>query len=142
MSEFTGAGLILYYFDHDQLKYCILEDRKGRFDFPKGAIDNNEYPYDCAIREADEEANVKQDYFEPVLGLDPYNNFVCGDRLVLYLCKFNKENINNLRIKRNPKNGVLEHRKIMWLTKEEGNRKILSYMSGSLDWAESSVLNL
>ena len=140
---YTGSGLILYIIDENKnIKYCCLETDDGKYDFPKGEIDFPEHELDCAIREAEEEANIKRNYYDFVLGLDSDSNYNCSSRLLLYLCKFNPEYINNLRIKRNPKTGIFEHKKIYWLGKEEINKKILSYMKNSLDWAENKILNL
>lgn len=140
MKYLTGAGLILFIEESNKTKFCILVDNKNRFDFPKGALEKTEFPYDCALREAYEEANVEEKYFTPLLGTDPNNNFICGDSLVLYLCEFNPMYINNLRIKSNPENGVLEHKEILWLEKNEAQKNILSFMSKSLDWAERIIL--
>ena len=140
--EYTGSGLILYIKENDNIKYCCLKTKKGEYDFPKGCIDYPEHEVDCAIREADEEANIKREYFDFVLGIDQDDNYNCGDRLLLYLCKFDPTYINNLRVKKNPETDIFEHEKVLWLTKSEAEENLLSYMKGSLDWAEKIVLKL
>lgn len=141
MSNITGAGLILFVKENNEIKYCILLDNNDKYDFPKGAIEKFEFPYECALREGFEEANIESQYIKPVLGHDPGNNFLCGDNLVLYLCEFDKKYKNNLRIKRNPETDIVEHKRILWLNKLESQSNILYFMSESLEWAESKILN-
>ena len=140
--SYTGSGLILYIEEDENIKYCCLETKTGKYDFPKGGIDYPEHEVDCAIREAEEEANIKRGYFDFVLGIDQEKNYSCGDRLLLYLCKFDPTYINNLRILKNPETGIFEHEKVLWLTKNEANANLLPYMSDSLNWAENIILNL
>ena len=140
--SYTGSGLILYIRENNEIRYCCLETKNSEYDFPKGGIDYPEHIVDCAIREAEEEANVKREYFDFTLGIDPSQNYSCGDSLLLYLCEFNPEFINNLRIKQNPETKIFEHERVLWLTKKEANPFLLKYMNKSLDWAENIILNL
>lgn len=140
--SYTGSGLILFIDELNDIKYCCLETHDGKYDFPKGGIDHPEHEIDCAIREAEEEANVNREYYSFILGIDPDLNYSCGDKLLLYLCKFDPLYLNNLRIIANPETGIYEHKRVLWLNRKSAETKLLPYMSDSLKWAENKILSL
>jgi 8-oxo-dGTP pyrophosphatase MutT (NUDIX family) len=52
-------GCILEFQDGKDIRYLCVKGRKsGKWSFPKGHPDNNEEPYDCAIRELMEETGL------------------------------------------------------------------------------------
>jgi len=122
MPKVTGAGIIPV-LDNTQLKYTdlpkdylylILVDKKGRYDFPKGCIDPDEYAFDCALRESNEEANLKYKNFTHFHSEHEDKAFKCGEGLHMFLGYLS--DISNIRIKMNPKLPIYEHEKFMFLT--------------------------
>jgi 8-oxo-dGTP pyrophosphatase MutT (NUDIX family) len=52
----------------------ITNHRKGRYDFPKGLVEDNEDPKDTAVREVFEETNITIDKNNLIdIGVYPYN---------------------------------------------------------------------
>ncbi len=78
----TKTGLILFHYDMDELYYFLRRNsiyiaaaggvirnekgevlfifRKGKWDLPKGKIDEGELPVDAAVREVEEECGLKR----------------------------------------------------------------------------------
>ena len=159
MEECTGAGIVIYYDNRDfsikglqkDIVYLILTDRRGYYDFPKGGIDFGEYCFDCALRETDEEINIKRSDFEMFHGEDSKDGFSCGKGLIMFIGKIKKESISNTKRKVNEKTGSLEHINNSWLTKEEilsetivlngiETNKLPLYLHKCLNWASQIIV--
>lgn len=71
----------------------ILESLPGawptpEWGFPKGRRDLNESEYACAMREMEEETNIREDQIQPVRGLEPLVERFCGSNNVQYCHKY------------------------------------------------------
>ena len=120
--KITGSGIItvldntsLTYTDlpKDYL-YLVLVDNKGMHDFPKGGIDKGEYGFDCALRETAEECNIQKDDYSKFYTEDINKAFVCGEGLYMFLGML--KNIGNIKILKNPKYDIYEHKDFKFMT--------------------------
>lgn len=161
MEECTGAGIVVYYDNRDHsikgltkdIVYLTLTDRNGYYDFPKGGIDLDfgEYSFDCALRETDEEINLKRSDFEMFYGEESKDGFPCGRGLIMFIGKIKKESIGNAKRKVNEKTRLLEHIDNNWLTREEilsemieidglETNKLPMYLQQCLNWASQKIV--
>ena len=157
--KYTGAGIICYIdntkgtikeLSKDYL-FLILEDKKHQYDFPKGGLEPNEPIFDCAKREAFEEANIKSSNIEKFLVDSIDKAYVCGSGLVLFLAKLDIYSIGSIKIKLNHTINKFEHKQeFFYLTKEEATtneennnkeafKKMPFYLNKSLDWAYNII---
>ena len=151
MKNITGAGIIIYYDNRkgiiknlkDDIVFLVLEDNNGKYDFPKGGIEENEKPVKCAIRETQEECSLKKDlhYY-----LQENKFVVSGSGLVMYLANFLPKTYDSFyelpKVIPNPHSGFMEHKKDhMWLTSQEINEseKLLHYLKKYLMWAQNNI---
>ena len=147
----SGAGIVCYFdnrlgelksYEKDILYLC-LTTHKGRYDFPKGAIDYKEEIEACALRETYEECNL--DLFDFVSLSD--DAFQCGRGLFMFLGEIKLSSIKNIKIKMNPKMKIYEHAGFKLLTIENILKKdevldkprLYSYLRDSLKWADNII---
>ena len=146
--DYSGAGIICYIdntrgsiegLEKDYL-FLILEDKKGFYDYPKGRRDDNEDILNCALREANEEANIKMSNIEN-FAVDTLDNaFICGRGLVLFLAKLDPYSIGSIKVNFNAEINDYEHKQeIYFLTKEKAILKLPFYLNKSLDWAYNII---
>ena len=129
-SYITGAGVVPVFNNKDgiysdlskDLLYLVLIDRRGRYDFPKGSKNFNEGEtnFECAIREMDEECNLRPSHFKMLNGEE--DSVICGDSLVMYFGIVTS--IENVKLKPNPElldkgKTFYEHSGFKWMTYEE-----------------------
>ena len=96
----TGAGIVpifdnrtgIYSDLQNDLLYLVLVDRKGRYDFPKGSKNHKEGEtnFNCAIREMNEECNLKPTHFKILNG--EQDSIVCGNSTGISVLLFFKKN--------------------------------------------------
>jgi len=144
----SGAGIVCYFDNrsgdikkHEKdILYLCLTTHKGRYDFPKGAIDYKEEIEACALRETYEECNL--DLFD-FASLSDYS-FQCGRGLFMFLGEIKSSSIKSIKIKMNPKIKIYEHTGFKFLTIESilkkdeilGKQRLYSYLIDSLKWAD------
>tara|TARA_B100001094_G_scaffold332816_1_gene406680 strand:+ start:3390 stop:3857 length:468 start_codon:yes stop_codon:yes gene_type:complete len=118
----TGAGIVTVFnnlsskysdLPKDYL-YLILIDNEGKFDFPKGGIDEGEFIFDCAVRETSEECNLKKEDFKKFYTVNPEEAIKCGKGLYMFLGQV--ENISSIKILKNPKIDIYEHSGFKFMT--------------------------
>lgn len=146
MNKINGAGIIAYYDNRDgsipdkkkEILYLILQTFENEYDFPKGAIDEGERSIYCALREADEEVNLKEEY------IDFFIKRKLQSGLVMYIAKIKKEYFSKekyYKIKTNKVTGIKEHKDFMWITKEDALPDLLDYLKYFMIWAEDVILD-
>ena len=148
-SDITGAGIICYFDNTTSLikglekdiVFLVLEDHKGKYDFPKGCVDFGEYVYDCALRETFEESNISKNDIEEFTVNDIKNAHFCGEGLVLFLAKIKLESFSNVKIKKNPHTEKFEHKNFYFLRKDEVKNNLPVYLNKSIDWAYNIIKN-
>jgi len=151
--KFTGAGFVIYFNNKsnvikdmkNDVLYLTLIDNAGKGDFPKGAIDEFEDPFECAVRETEEETSL--------INKKHYTGFSTKSRvfskgLVMFTGIYNLDladihttpDINkNIKIFPNRKTGVIEHKSFFWGTYEESKKVLPPYLKEVLDWAKLNI---
>lgn len=143
----TGAGIVTVFnnlsskysdLPRDYL-YLVLIDNQGRFDFPKGGIDEGEFIFDCALRETAEECNLKEEDFEKFYTTNPEEAIKCGKGLYMFLGL--AENISNIKILKNPKIPVYEHSGFRFMTYDQiiESNKLYDYLIPAIEEAHKIV---
>jgi len=135
----TGAGVIVYKIENNVTYILSLEGPldhqkrlKGKWDFPKGIIENEESTLDCAIRETFEEADYMVSKGDIISG--PFQVSKC----FMYLAPY--DNIQIPKVKRNPMTGILEHQNCQWVSVEKLSVEAYDWLRPFVSWA-TSVIN-
>ena len=58
MIEETSAGIVLFRRENERILFLLLHYPSGHWDFVKGKMENEESPYETAIRETKEETGI------------------------------------------------------------------------------------
>jgi 8-oxo-dGTP pyrophosphatase MutT (NUDIX family) len=130
----TAAGFIIYRLDHDKpeilglvARHAFQIESNGIYDVPKGQRDNNEDPYQCALRECREESSLTPE--NVVAG--PYKH----GKLWLWLAECNQNPVINV----NPHTGEKEHLDTVWLSPDNIIANCLDYLREPLIWAKEKI---
>jgi len=67
-----SCGVILVLRNDNEDKFLILQQTQGNWSFPKGHIDGDETPIECAIRELSEEAGITDVEFAELPSIEEY----------------------------------------------------------------------
>jgi len=149
--KLSGAGVVpvfnnlkgIYSDLSKDVLFLVLIKKNGEYDFPKGQIEKDigEDPFTAALREMDEECNLK---FEDFVDLKKETEFIYGDNLAMYFGELS--NISNVKIKPNPKfleKGItlLEHQGFKFLKYEEAKENLLHYLVPSIEKANEWFKN-
>ena len=105
-----GSGFILFN-EKDEVLTLLVDEtltRKnaGCLDFPKGVIEKGESPWDCAVRECEEEAGIIISTANLEWGINP----IINGNLTIFLARTKSRGSLN----RNPNTGIYEHLMLMW----------------------------
>jgi 8-oxo-dGTP pyrophosphatase MutT (NUDIX family) len=154
MEKCTGAGIIVFFDNrgirHEKVKgleenilYLFMKGLDGFYDFPKGSIDEGEFPLDCAIRETYEEINLKSDdyVFVDNVGKSFFSEKQINNHVLrMYIAEIKKDCLYKPMIRKNPHTGILEHKSFTLSSKEKKYEMLLPYLKNPLDWAENVIL--
>jgi 8-oxo-dGTP pyrophosphatase MutT (NUDIX family) len=102
----------------------------NEWEIPKGRRKRGETNRDCAIREFEEETNIKADTYKLINNMIPFIEEYTGINGVRYKHVYYIGKINNeceLRIDKDNKNQYTEVKSIEWCTKEQCLEKIREY---------------
>ena len=123
--------------------YLFMKGLDDFYDFPKGSIDEGEFPLDCAIRETYEEINLKEtDYtFIEKTGKEFFskksnNNHV----LKMYIAELKPDSLHKPMLKKNPHTGIVEHKSFALVKKQDKYESLLHYLKDPINWAENVIL--
>ena len=123
-----GAGIVVV--KKFEEEYKILGLRLfGKYDLPKGKIEDGENAMEAAIRETEEEASITDLHFN--WGEVAYQS----GPITLYLAETTQEG----EVKRNPETGIFEHHGVKWLTWEEAENTLYTYLQGAATWARNVI---
>lgn len=154
INNISGAGFVIYFDNRNNIVldkpkdilFLLLIDNHNKYDFPKGVIDPYEDPYNCAIRETEEESYLKIN--KNYIGFENINN-IFGDGLKMYLGKYilDFEDIQgipdlnkNIKILPNEKSNFKEHKGFIWEVNNLSTKNNFpNYLKEVLDW---SLLNI
>ena len=150
-----GAGILIYFdntnnFDKklkkEILYLCLIDKRKGQYDFPKGCIDFNEEILRCAIRETAEETGlmINKNYV-----LDSNNFNVFADGLAMFSAKyidlmssfedFSLNKSKKIKIEKNPETLLKEHDGFVWLSYDQVCQNLIPYLQTTLDFYNTRI---
>ena len=125
-----GAGIVVVKKVDDVYKILGLR-LFGRYDLPKGKIEEGETSMEAAIRETEEEASITDLQFN--WGEVAYQT----GPITIYLAETTQDGA----IKRNPETGIFEHHGVKWLTFEEAECSLYSYLQGAATWARNIIFS-
>lgn len=127
----AGAGVVVVRSFPNGLRVLALQNHDGTLDIPKGAIDENEFPLEAALRECEEEASITQLDFR--WGLV----HIVNSELTCYVAYTDQE----AKIKRNPHTGIIEHSAAHWVDWNSILSNTENYLIPCLLWAKGVIEN-
>jgi 8-oxo-dGTP pyrophosphatase MutT (NUDIX family) len=125
-----GAGIVVIRKFDDEYKILGLR-LYGKYDLPKGKIENGEDAITAAIRETAEESSISDLSFN--WGLISYQT----GPVTIFLA----ETSQDPKIIKNPESGIFEHHGTKWLTWKEAEASLYVYLRGAATWAKSIVMD-
>lgn len=129
----SSGFIVLKKDSKDNYKILALVTKKGKFDTPKGGIEDKESPIEAAFRELEEEAGITSVTFN--WGLE---HIIINEQLLLFLGITNQKG----NIKRNPETGKFEHEGIAWVTFDEMSKNCLDHLLPAVLWAKANVFHM
>jgi len=131
-----GAGFIVFRKFKDGIKFLglkgpedIRKSRNGIWDLPKGTKEPGETDFQCAQREAFEEAGIFIINSDVVSG--PYEISACSIYLV--------ESSETPKITRNPVSGIYEHEGYAWLSPKKMEDECYTWLKPFIQWARQEL---
>ena len=125
-----GAGIVVVRKFGEEYKVLGLR-LFGRYDLPKGKIEDGEDALTTAIRETEEEASITDIDFKW-----GYQTYQTGP-VTIYIA----ETCQDPKIIKNPETGIYEHHGIKWLTWKEAEASLYTYLRGAATWAKNVILS-
>ena len=115
---------------NDYLENKTSEYEMSEWEFPKGKKNKNEKNYECAMRELEEETNIKSTDYELVENILPIIENFIGENDIRYrniyyvgICK----NTDNIRINKDNIHQKNEIRNVEIVTKEKAKKLLRHY---------------
>ena len=124
------AGIVVVRKFKDGWRVLGLKDG-GEMDITKGRIDHGEMPFNCALRETEEESGIKQDDLIFSWGVKPL--------VIKHATIFIAETNSDPLITKNPDTGMFEHESAHWLTWKDLKNSCYPYLRDVISWAEAVV---
>ena len=111
--------------------YLALIKETGKYDITKGIIDPGESDIECALREAQEEANINLSEA----------NFAWGTVSISYGrgVAFVAECDQEPKVLPNPETGVLEHVGVKWVSLEEMVENVSDFLVPAVVWSHKVI---
>ncbi len=127
----AGGGLVL-----NEKNEILLIFRKGKWDLPKGKLDNGETISACAIREVEEETGLKNvKLIEPLI--ITYHTYHEGSRFILKESHWYTMKVSgNQTLTPQTEEDILE---VKWITKEEAKQYFLECYPSVVDVLEKYI---
>ena len=126
-----GAGIIVAKQFTTGWKVLALVTPEGILDIPKGAIDENEFPLEAALRETEEEAGItKLDFtwgFEHII----------NGAMTCYVAQTSEEPA----ISANPHTNIVEHIDAKWVDWNYLETNTYDFLKPCIRWAQEIVEN-
>jgi len=126
-----GAGIIVVQRFTTGWKVLALKTQDGILDIPKGAIDDNEFPLEAALRETEEEAGITKLDF--AWGMD----HIVNGEMTCYLAQTSEEPI----ISANPHTHIIEHIEASWVDWNYLEENTYDFLKPCIKWAQEIVEN-
>lgn len=138
-TEILSAGVIPVWRPANKTEsdwYFLLLRAYNYWDFPKGAVEKNEDPWQAALRELREETSISQisaqwgkDFYETA----PYSH---NKTARYYLGEVLRPVV---RLLPNPESGRIEHHEYQWLEYDEARSLLVPRVQAVLDWARKRL---
>jgi 8-oxo-dGTP pyrophosphatase MutT (NUDIX family) len=131
-----SAGVIPVRYRDDHWEFLILRAFKY-WDFPKGMVEEDEDPWDAAIRELQEETGLtkyKSRWGKSFIETEPYGK---GKVARYYLVEITEN--TPIAITANPLTGIIEHHEYKWLTFDMVEPLLVPRIKRVLSWAGSLI---
>ena len=132
-----GAGIVVVKeFSGGEWRVLGLLGLDNYYDIPKGVIEKNETPFNCALRETREEAGISD------------LNFAWGKKTTTVqgtkgkVLAFVASTTQEPKIEKNPETGIFEHQSWEWMAFNDLENKVYNYLKPIIIWAEQVVKNL
>ncbi len=126
-----GAGVVVVKKIDEEWKVLGLR-LYGKYDIPKGEIEDEEDTFTTAIRETEEEACITDLNFR--WGTEP--TVISGKaNITVYLA----ETTQDPAIKKNPHTGIFEHHAAAWVDWDFMEERVYGYLKPAISWARNIV---
>lgn len=127
-----GAGLVIIRFFDGEPRILGLRVYSS-YDLPKGEIEEGEDTFEAALRETEEECGITEldhPWGKDVIKLK--NRHKKRRKVVtVYMARTSQD----AAIQRNPKTGKYEHHDVKWLTLDEAEQGLHTYLRPAAHWA-------
>ena len=128
-----GAGVVVVKRIDEEWKVLGLR-LYGKYDIPKGGIEDNEDTFVTALRETEEEASITDLNFR--WGKEP--TVITGKaNITVYLA----ETSQDPAVKKNPHTGIFEHHGAAWVDWDFMEGRVYDYLKPAISWARNIVTN-
>lgn len=132
LQKSLSAGAVPLRKVNNEWEVLILRSFKY-WDFPKGMVEEGEYPWNAAIREVAEETGLtkfKTPFKHKFKETKPYGK---GKVARYYLIEVVED--KEIILEPNPETGIIEHHEFRWLKLPEARTLLVPRVQEVLDWA-------
>jgi bis(5'-nucleosidyl)-tetraphosphatase len=124
-----GAGIVVVRkFDKEWKVLALVLD--GKYDLPKGKMEEGETEFQTALRETEEESGINS------LDFDWGEQSTSIKHLTFFIAKTSQD----AHIPMNPESGIYEHDDAEWISFKEIRSNLYDYLLPIIDWSESLVI--
>ena len=132
-SNKKGAGFLVFKSFENEVKLLVLLNPKGKFDIPKGHVDNTDFDkFNTAQRECFEETQIF------ITKSDLITNHEYNDSgLTIFCATTDQDPI----LSPNPQTEKLEHVEFFWIQPNSAIKILPKYLSNAVRWGLKYVVN-
>ena len=133
-----SCGIVPVRFINGRPQFLLLENHSHQ-DFPKGCVEGDESPLDCAKRELKEESSLADPEFfwgTEFYETDPYSR---PEKIARYYVARISPDAKVILLP-NPKTGLVEHNSFAWLDRGSAKKVLKPRIAKVLTWA-TGVIN-
>ena len=128
-----GAGIVVVKKIDEEYKVLGLR-LYGKYDIPKGGIEDEEEALTAALRETEEESSITELNFN--WGTEPI--VISGKATItVYIA----ETTQDPAIKKNPHTGIFEHHAASWVDWDFMEERVYGYLKPAISWAKDVINN-
>lgn len=131
-----SAGAVIYRKIETRTEFLLLRSFKY-WDFPKGHVEENEDPWDGALREVREETGI-QDLLSPqgkiYFETSPYGK---GKVARYYILEASSD--AEVILEANPLTGIVEHHEFRWLKASDAEKLLVPRVLEVFQWAANLI---
>ena len=138
MMKTLSAGAVPFRIRDTKCEFLLLRSFKY-WDFPKGAVEKDEDPWEAAMREVFEETNLKnfsRPFDEVFFETKPYGKSKVAR---YYIIKIDEP--YDVKLFPNPVTGIIEHHEFRWVEYRKAKRIVVPRVLEVLNWANELIQN-